>query len=404
MHFKHLRGQHDQRTHGRSGSGTGSGGYTSRLGSSSSQSSFSQQRIVPGRISTALGIVSPIGLPSMKRVEVGENGISTLDDAAQALYENKELSSIPDDFLLDAMEMSRRFKRSTLWGKEGINGAPTVLTDKYRTWSSKNSGEVPLRYFVKFRDNSSQPNEDIAEMLGNNLSGRIGFPVGSIRSAQNDTRSVTRKPIILEHIDNYFDVGPDKADENIFALQDTLKMPIPDRVNALIFDYLMLNLDRHSGNFFGISPGDSSLRYAPIDSSLAFSNPILRDNGANEGGFRQFAKYTVMQNYFMESLTENFVQDNRDEDGDVRREISRTIQETQRRLQAYEKRIPFKDEALLALDALKIRDGDDPNDWSSRLSGFWRAEYPLFVTDPSERIQFFTQQDPDDIANMILDR
>ena len=105
--------------------------------------------------------VSPIdidGLPSMDYVRVGTNNIQTINDATRFLDDGGDISGVPDDFLLEAIRGSSRFTQENA-GWAGVNGAPTIFTDT----------RTGRRYLSKYEQTSYAPNEDIAEVLGNNI-------------------------------------------------------------------------------------------------------------------------------------------------------------------------------------------------------------------------------------------
>jgi hypothetical protein len=439
MHFKHLRGQHDQRTHGKPGTGIGAGGYASQLGQYSSSSSPQPRTnfLTDGKIPTELAQVGVDGLPSMKRVERGSNDIRNLDNAIDFVENGGSLRDVPDDFLLEAIQStsrditaswppagSTRFEHKRL-GSGGINGRPTLYTDT-------TNGQ---RYFSKYVAKSYRPNEDVAEILGNNLAGRLGFPIGAVRVAEGQGKSPFRKPIILEHVSNAVSGAISEPGVNFFPWQ----LPYDDMVSAAILDYILLNPDRHGGNyFFADQSGAGDPRFVPIDPSLGFnvlganrwSRPVrvpvrgpiemeaettpdaIQYYYDTERGFARVLRQTLMGRATFSTSKPDMKIYNQE-----RKKVVEAVEKAKIRLLESEKQLPFSVAAIDALRATgspmrnrRTNEGvDQPlpgleNFGSPRnmRKSFWGDGIESFTTWPSKRIETVIGTDSDRFARYLL--
>ena len=411
MHFKHLRGQHDQRTHGTPGTGMGSGGYSSQLGQPSGGSSPQPRTdfLVKGKIPTELGKVDIDGLPSMKRVERGENGISRVEDAIEFVKNGGALRDVPDDFLLSALDDNSvanggsRFEKRTV-NASGVNGTPELYVD-----STNGQG-----YFVKYRKSSSVPNEDVAEILGNNVAGRLGFPIGAVRIASDEVSysQPLRRPVLLEHVSNAVEgviIKPKNAAE---------ALSIDDLVSATILDYIILNPDRHGGNYFFALQSDgakTTRRFVPIDPSLGFDVHDVRRSqklGAqtDEYAIRRFFRYGqgIRDDLIFKStlLPNDPDDDDAPRSDEAMRSVSEAVERARIRLLDSEKRLPF---AVAAFDALNA--AGTPSVATARSpQGSRRPRESLlggfdnFVDWPAQRIWTIISMDSEEFADLLMDQ
>ena len=440
MHFKHLRGQHDQRTHGNPGTGMGSGGYSSQLGQPSGGSSPQPRTdfLVKGKIPTELGKVDIDGLPSMKRVERGENGISRVEDAIAFVKKGGALRDVPDDFLLSAVQAATQRFSTQAVGAQGINGGLTQFTDN-------TNGQ---RYLSKYVSSSYRPNEDIAEILGNNLAGRLGFPIGTVRfAADSSSGSGFRRPILLEHVSNAVQGEISKPGRDF---RPSI-LPYDDLVSASILDYILLNPDRHDGNYFITNQQAAQSqrggffwrraepkkdpRFVPIDPSLGFNvlGAKRRDGSRRRPGSepvdvlsettpQAIQEYFTYEDGLHKSLRTALSMQKPASMKNSIQEVVDSIDRAKKRLLNSEKQQPF---AVAAMDALRaggfpVRDrnmprrgGFDPRQSLPGLEAtgplrrprrsFWGDGTDSFITWPSNRIKTVLGIDSEELASYILD-
>jgi hypothetical protein len=231
---------------------------------------FARRQEHDGRV----GAVGEDGLPDVRRVEVGHNNINTKDDAIRHIADGGNLKDVPDDFVFDALEGNKgpgkRYSYREVGG--GVNGRAAVYKDR--------DGK---EYFIKYRRSRYAKNEDLNEIAGNNVAARLGFQVGEFRFAGPTYRDQhgQGRPIIFEHADNYIAGGVRPPG------QVQGKIVWQDRVGATLLDYLILNTDRHGGNYF-VATQNGQNRFVPIDPSLGFGARIFSGPMADESGFRSW--------------------------------------------------------------------------------------------------------------------
>ncbi len=412
----------------------GSGGYSSQLGQYSGGSSPQPRTdfLIKGQIPTELGQVDVDGLPSMKRVGLTED-ISRVEDAIEFVKNGGALRDVPDDFLLSAVKAtsgrgtSQRFSIKTL-GVQGINGRPTQFTDN-------TNGQ---RYLSKYVNSSYRPNEDIAEILGNNLAGRLGFPIGTVRFAvDSSSGSGFRRSILLEHVSNAVEGEISNPGRDFFPRE----LPYDDLVSASILDYILLNPDRHNGNYFIVNQADDPVsgrdpRFVPIDPSLGFN--ILGANRWDRPRRRSGNEPVDVLSETTPMLINKYFQRERGLHDDLQvallyrssgmgmnpQEIQKvvdSIDKAKKRLLNSEKQQPFKVAAMNALRAggfpvqdrnMPRRGGVDPR---QSLPGFgvpervrrprrsfWGDGIDSFITWPSNRIEAVLGIDSEEFASYIL--
>ncbi len=419
----------------------GSGGYSSQLGQPSGGTSPQPRTdfLIKGQIPTELGQVDVDGLPSMKRVGLTED-ILRVEDAIEFVKNGGALRDVPDDFLLRAVQatsgrgQSQRFSTQAL-GVQGINGRPTQFTDN-------TNGQ---RYLSKYVSSSYRPNEDIAEILGNNLAGRLGFPIGTVRfAADSSSGSGFRRPILLEHVSNAVQGEISKPGRDF----EPPELPYDDLVSASILDYILLNPDRHTGNYFIANQAADPLqgqdpRFVPIDPSLGFNilganrwdSPKRRPGNEpvdvlSETTPLSIKKYFVremgLQNDLRTALWRKSIYDPQNpyrmqmNPQEIQKVVD-SIDKAKKRLLNSEKQQPF---AVAAMDALRaggfpVRDRNMPRrggvDPRQSLPGFgvpervrrprrsfWGDGIDSFITWPSNRIEAVLGIDSEEFASYIL--
>ena len=353
---------------------------------------FDQYTIL-GRTPTDLSIIGSDGLPSMKRVEVGNENIMNISDAIEFLNEGGELSGVPDDFLLNALRSSDRFQK-TRAGGDGVNGTPIMFNDTLKDRS----------YIAKYVDNTYAPYEYISEMLGNNIVGRMGFPVGGVRFA--GTGRDTRKPILLEHVRNLYRgriYKPEDYPEEVawFPYEDSnAKIPTFDYVNASLMDYILLNPDRHRDNFFLANLGDiTKPRFVPIDQGFSFG--VSKSSSSDEAPadfFQSGIKYVGMHKV-LRRMASKMEKDDPASYAQLRDEITSSIEIAQTRLREVNKRSKYQSLAEDVLLEQGLYTEDDLDNMSKEVEDL----IDQFITYPQFRIDRIVQASPERITNYMLD-
>lgn len=318
-----------------------------------------------------LGNIGRDGLPDAQRVEIGNAGINTKDDAVRHLGNGGDLKDVPDEFLHDAMKNNsgpgKRFTVRNVGG--GVNGIMPVYKDS----------RTGKEYFVKYVDKRAYAhNEDLNEIIGNNIAARLGFPVGEFRfagPAYRDMRGQGR-PIIFEHVDNYIDgsVGPPNG-----------KIKSDDVIAATIFDYLLLNTDRHKGNYMMVIQ-NGERRFVPIDPSLGFNARVFNGDMADAGGFRNWVNHHIGggRNSMLDKLRADI------RSGAVPREDAlRMVARLQEQLRGSERERPYLDFAQKAAEAAGALGGDARENISPQ------------TTAANARIQWLISQSPENILREI---
>ena len=344
----------------------------------------------------------------MDYVRVGTNNIQTINDATRFLDDGGDISGVPDDFLLEAIRGSSRFTQGNA-ETAGINGAPRLFTDT----------RTGRRYLSKYEQTSYIPNEDIAEVLGNNIAGRLGFPVGGMRFAGpatmarrnkngkfNNISASPGRPILLEHADNYTTGGVRRPEWNMNDDPSQL-------VNAAILDYILLNPDRHTDNYF-VSGDQQRPRFVPIDASMGFQNARYRPKDIEPGeqpdlsgveGIRAFAR--SVRNGTVPSIRKRVFNAPINQLTTIRQELRDEIARTQQRLRASEERTPFE---IVARKAVLAAGSTDPGS-TTRRPRETTVEFDQngvndstnrFIQYPSRRINAFLNLTPDEILDALL--
>jgi hypothetical protein len=322
-----------------------------------------------------LGPIGKDGLPGWGGVPVGNKGLNTEADAILHVANGGDIADVPDDFVLKAMHdnsgAGKRFKREPAGG--GVNGR---IPDNMFLFEDRTNGK---KYYTKYETGRVSKGEDIREIIGNNMAARLGFPVGEFRFAgpiKSDAHGALR-PILFEHAGNYID-GDIKKPANAGRVKDD------DKVRATILDYLIVNVDRHGGNYF-VAEQNGENRFVPIDPSLGFNAEGYADwNGAmadraglagwlnsGRGGGRN------------EMLSElrNAVQRNQL----TRDEISRVVQEMQDNMRRSQRDLKFDDFARGA---------------QGHVVG--NNEQRKLIEEPQQRIDFFLSLSASSIADIII--
>jgi hypothetical protein len=231
-----------------------------------------------------LGRLDKNGYGKPQRVEVGNKGITNQQMATAHLRDGGDLADVPDEFLGKAIQNNSgnlgaaRFKRET--NGNGVNGME-------RYTDSITGKKIGLKYMEDYRvgQGGYGANEDINEIVGAHIAERFGFANGVMRFAgptrHSGEKAVT--PIVVELVDNY--IGS-KQKPN-YAENWT----VADLVRGQLLDAVILNTDRHGGNYFAKKVGNKH-HFVPIDHGLGFNGrPGSQYSGRpNADGFREWLR------------------------------------------------------------------------------------------------------------------
>jgi hypothetical protein len=189
-------------------------------------------------------------------------------------------------------------------------------------------------------------------MLGNNIAGRLGFPIGAVRTASGEKSSpkempqTFRKPVFLEHVSNMI------PGNMTYPGDSASQLSVDDLVSASILDYLSLNPDRHRGNYFWAAQKNKS-RFVPIDPSLGF-NVLLTKKDQQ----KPFTDERDIQNFFnshnglhVDLRFKRFLGERGFSTRKSQiRTVAKSIEQSRIRLLESEKQLPF---AVAAMDAVR---------------------------------------------------
>lgn len=322
-----------------------------------------------------LGPIGKDGFPGWGGVPVGNNGMNTEADAILHVANGGDIADVPDDFVLKALHDNsgpgKRFKREAAGG--GVNGQ---IADNMFLFEDSTNGK---KYYTKYENGRAAKGEDIREILGNNMAARLGFPVGEFRFAgplKNDRHGALR-PILFEHAGNYIE-GDIKSPRNGGEVSNG------DKVRATILDYLIVNVDRHGGNYF-IAEQNGENRFVPIDPSLGFNAELYANwNGAmaDRAGLAAFLEShrgggrNDMLARLRQSVQRNQV---------TRDEIARVVQDMQDNMRRSQRDLKFDE---FARGAQRHVVGN--------------TEQRKLIDEPQQRIDFFLSLSASSIADLII--
>jgi hypothetical protein len=202
-----------------------------------------------------------------QRVEVGNKGINTAADAATHVRNGGDLADVPDDFLFRAIDANSqaggRYRQLGTGG--GINGM--------RRYEDTLTGR---KIGVKFPEGEAYGfQEELNEFAGAFFAERMGFAQGVMRvggplpdaKAQYGGNANDRAvPIVVE-------LGQDVVGSDINLAQQILKpdkAATRDLVRLQLLDFVIINSDRHGGNFF-VAERRGKQHFYPIDMGLGFN-------------------------------------------------------------------------------------------------------------------------------------
>ena len=336
-----------------------------------------------------LGRLGEDGLPEIKTVPIGNKGLNTKEDAIGHLERGGDLADVPDDLLADALSgATGRFEKNDAGG--GVNALQ--VNDNMFLFKDRVTGK---KYFLKYTNGAVAENEDIHELVGNNIAGRFGMPIGAVRTDGKQTGRGNApysagRAIVFEHAANY-------AEGNIESprgagIQGRIKAS--DRVRATLMDFVIVNRDRHHGNFFVATDANGKKRFVPIDPSLGFDvNWGGRDFQGFDGddaGFNAWMNhnYGGKRNEMLNSLRAQFQNQELS-----RREMVAAIADVQRSIREAERKNPYMN---VVDDALKAG-----GDGTQQPRAGDNARERIGVR-PMRKMKYITDVDPSRLADLIL--
>ncbi len=342
-----------------------------------------------------LGKMGEDGLPDVKGVPMGNKGIDSPQKAVDHLEKGGDLADVPDDLLKDALNgaTGRIATKPMVDANEG-GGVNANIPGNMTMYTDKTTGK---RYFLKYQVKSQTGNEDLHEIVGNNLAARFGFPVGGFRMDGKQSEGYAGNPadvanngrsILFEHASNYVngDLRPGRE------VLDNTKIKASDRVRATLLDFVMVNRDRHGGNYFISTDENGNRRFVPIDPSLGFDAQWDGQRhinfGGDDAGFIGWMGHDVggRRNDMLRSLREQYL------NGTLsRREVTQAVADVQRSIREAERKNPYMnmvEDALFTVGADGVR----------RIA----VSRTNIALRPQEKMKYITDVDPSKIADLIL--
>ena len=327
-----------------------------------------------------IGVLGKDGLPDVGNVPVGNKNINDRTQAVEFLKNGGSIADVPDDYLVYAIRQNStgnnaRFVAQRL-DRQGVND-----TIKYK---DNTNNKV---YYLKYHSGPRAQNEDVHEIVGNNIAGRMGMPVGHYRldGVSDDRR---HRAVLLEDVRNYFegDVQPPAG--------GGARISTADRVRASLLDYAIVNIDRHGGNFFQVVQNGKN-RFAPIDPSLGFDaewgGAVFQNITPNEQGLRSFLRNPVGggRNNMLSSLRDDFNAGRASRD-----EVVAAIASVQRSLREAEAKNPYRAFAEKAKGFAVVTGQEQIRNILNQ----------KLVDKPEARLKFIADVDPSRLADIILGR
>ena len=336
-----------------------------------------------------LGRLGEDGLPEIKTVPIGNKGLNTKEDAIGHLERGGDLADVPDDLLADALSgATGRFEKNDAGG--GVNALQ--VNDNMFLFKDRVTGK---KYFLKYTNGAVAENEDIHELVGNNIAGRFGMPIGAVRTdgkqkGRGNAPYSAGRAIVFEHAANYAE--GDIESPRGAGIQGRIKAS--DRVRATLMDFVIVNRDRHHGNFFVATDANGKKRFVPIDPSLGFDvNWGGRDFQGFDGddaGFNAWMNhnYGGKRNEMLNSLRAQFQNQELS-----RREVVAAIADVQRSIREAERKNPYMN---VVDDALKAG-----GDGTQQPRAGDNARERIGVR-PMRKMRYITDVDPSRLADLVL--
>jgi len=328
------------------------------------------------------------GLPDVKSVPLGNAGIDEISGAIDHLEKGGDLADVPDELLGQALHGAKtRFSREDAGG--GVNGG---IVNNMHMFTDKITGK---KYFLKYQTGAMAENEDIHEVIGNHIAGRLGMPVGGVRmdGKQKGGAGVPNssgRAIVYEHAGNYVDGALQDGRNQIKVGQ----IKPADRVRATLLDYIMVNRDRHGGNFFIATDSNGVKRFVPIDPSLGFDamwgGRVHENYDGDDAGLRGFLRNDMGggRNEMLASLQAQVANG-----GISRREILLAVEEVQKSIREAERKNPY----MGVVDGVLKSGGDGT---AVPRNG---DQISIRIGErPQKKMKYITDVDPGRIADLII--
>lgn len=351
------------------------------------------------------------GLGTGKRVDIGNKNINTKQDAVAHVNSGGDLADVPDEFVYEAIKQNSTTIRV---GRPGQPGGPVDASKRFiklkplgdlgrnsngqiQQYKDANTGKTLL---IKYDGTRYRNNEDVNEILGNEIQGRLGYPVGEFRFAGPvyRDRHGQGRPILFEHAENYIDgtVAPPQRNgyEN--------SIPLNDKVRLTMLDFLILNTDRHGGNFFVQRDANGQDHVVPYDPSLGFAaREFDRDlSYADEAGFKKWLKssYGGRRNKLIGSLRTKHDSETGRDAGRTRAAMIEETRKSQQLLREAEAQKRFAEFGQNVIDAA----GQNPQVPPVTGASGARASEPRKISFAQQRIDWVLSQTPEQIVDAML--
>ena len=351
------------------------------------------------------------GLGTGKRVDIGNKNINTKQDAVAHVNNGGDLADVPDEFVYEAIKKNSTTIRV---GRPGQPGGPVDASKRFiklkplgdlgrnsngqiQQYKDANTGKTLL---IKYDGTRYRNNEDVNEILGNEIQGRLGYPVGEFRFAGPvyRDRHGQGRPILFEHAENYIDgtVAPPQRNgyEN--------SIPLNEKIRLTMLDFLILNTDRHGGNFFVQRDANGQDHVIPYDPSLGFAaREFDRDlSYADEAGFKKWLKssYGGRRNKLIGSLRTKHDSETGRDAGRTRTAMIEEARKSQQLLREAEAQKRFAEFGQNVIDAA----GQNPQVQPVTGASGARASEPRKISFTQQRIDWVLSQTPEQIVDAML--
>lgn len=351
------------------------------------------------------------GLGTGKRVDIGNKNINTKQDAVAHVNNGGDLADVPDEFVYEAIKQN---STTISVGRPGQPGGPVDASKRFIKLKplgdrSQNSngpiqqykdGTTGKKLLIKYDGSRFRNNEDVNEILANEIQGRLGYPVGEFRFAGPvyRDRHGQGRPILFEHAENYIDgtVAPPQRNgyEN--------SIPLNEKIRLTMLDFLILNTDRHGGNFFVQRDANGQDHIVPYDPSLGFAarefDPAL--SYADETGFKKWLRndYGGKRNKLIGSLRTKHDSETGRDAGMTRTAMIEEARKSQQLLREAEAQKRFTEFAQNVIDAAGQNSQAPP---ITRASGA-RVSEPSKISFTQQRIDWVLSQTPEQIVDAML--
>ena len=332
-----------------------------------------------------IGALGEDGLPDIVAVPKGNKGMDTQEQANEFVRRRGELADVPDEFLGEALRQNStgnnpRFQQKRL-DAHGVNANQEGNMVKYE---DARNGKT---YYLKYALAPQTANEDLHEVMGNNIAGRMGMPVGQIRF-DGVARDGQHRAILFEDVRNYMD-------GEVVSPGDGKRIVNGDKVRATLLDFAIVNVDRHGNNFFGVNQ-NGVIRFAAIDPSLGFDaewhGKVFKNIEPNESGLRRWLNHDRGggRNEMLSNLRKDFNEGRMHRD-----EVVAVVAEIQKSMREAEAKNAYRSFAKKAQKAASV---------GGRVENRYGDADNYIVNKPDERMKFIADIDPSRLADIILGR